>query len=103
MAQLVEQTFVRQFHDDDQDAVDDFDPVHRQQKRMSDGADIFEGLQLQLGVGAFGIEVVGFVADELDGLVNAAGRLALPDFAEAALAERLEEPVAGQRFRLCLQ
>ena len=63
----------------------------------------FEGLQLQLGVDAFGVEAVGLVADEFDRLEEAAGRLALPDFAEAALAERFEQPVAGQGFRLRLQ
>ncbi len=103
MAQLVEQAFVGQFHDDDEHAVDDLDAVHRQQERMTDGADVFEGLQLQFGVDAFGVEAVGLVADELDRLEEAAGRLTLPDLAEAALAERFEESVAGQGFRLRLQ
>ena len=70
---------------------------------MADGADGFEGLQLQLGVGAFAVEAIGLVADDFDGLEETAGGLALPDFAEAALAERFDETVAGQGFRLRLQ
>jgi hypothetical protein len=35
------------------------------------------------------------MADELDGLEDSAGGLALPDFAEAALSERLDEAISG--------
>src|SRR5262249_45209868 len=65
---------------------------------VADGLDAAEGLQLLLGalaVVAGGGEVA---EDELDGLEEAAGGLALPDLAEAAAAEALDEPVFGDRL-----
>ncbi len=103
MAQLIEQALVGQLHDDDEGALDDLNTVHRQEERMADGADGIEGLELQLRIGPLGVEGVELVADDFDGLEEASGGLALPDFAESALAERFHETVAGQQFRLRLQ
>ena len=64
----------------------------------------FERLQLLLG----GLcrprrAVVEVAVDELDGLEEAAGGFALPDLAEAAAAEPLDEPVAGDRLGLIVE
>ncbi len=101
----VVQAAVGQLHHDDQLAADPLDAVHAEQKRVAEGLDVLQGAQLLLGaVGAVRVNVVVGAADELDGLEKSARRLALPDLAEAAGAERLDEPVARDRFgvgRLC--
>ena len=79
-------------------AVDDLDAVDRADERVADLLDALEGLQLLLGAGAVDVEGVEVAVDELDGLEDAAGGLALPDLAEAAGAERLDQAVAGDRF-----
>ena len=93
------QAAVGQLHDDDQLAVDALDAVDAEQEGMAEGLDVLQSAQLLLGAGgAAVVEVVGVAADELDGLEKAAGGLAFPDLAEAAAAQRLDEPVAGDRF-----
>ena len=61
--------------------------------------DPLERLEFLFGVAdqvvVFGPQVA---VDDLDGLVDAAGRDALPDFPEAAASETVDEPVAGHRF-----
>ena len=96
----VVQAPVGQLHDDDQFAVDDLDAVHRQDERMADLLDALEGLQFLLGAGAVHVEGIEVAVDELDGLEQAARGLALPDFAEAAAAQRLDQAVAGNRLRI---
>ena len=58
----------------------------------------WRALQFLLGAGAVDVERVEVAVDELDGLEEAAGGLALPDFAEAAAAERFDQAVAGDRL-----
>src|SRR5262249_16601630 len=67
-----------------------------QQEGMAEGFDVLERAQLLLG-GAGAIQYARG-ADELDGLFQAAGCLALPHLAEAAPTEGLEEAVAGDGF-----
>ena len=57
-------------------------------------------LQFLLGADAVDVERVEVAVDELDGLEQAAGRLALPDLAEAAAAERFDQAIAGNRLRI---
>ena len=57
---------------------------------MAGGLDALQRPQF-LGGGRAALEVA---EDELDGLEEAAGGLALPDLAEAAAAQRLDEAVA---------
>ena len=59
-------------------------------------------LQFLLGADAFDVQGIEVAVDELDGLEQAAGCLALPDFAEAAAAQRLDQAVAGNRFGIDL-
>ncbi len=87
---------VGQFHNQDQHAVDDFDALEGEEEGVADALDALDGLALLGGEAGAG---VGVAADELDGLIEAAGGLALPNLAEAAAAERLDQPVAGQRLR----
>src|SRR5438874_937425 len=61
-----------------------------------------ERLELLLGAGAVEVEGVEVAEDELDGLEQAARRLALPRLAEAAAAERFDQAVAGERFAVRL-
>jgi len=88
------QAAVGQFHHDEQVAVDDLDAVHRQQERVADRLDVLEGAQLLGGAVGGVAEVAAPARDELDRLDEATGRFALPDLAEAAFAQRLEQAVA---------
>ena len=86
---------VGQLHDEDQHAVEDLDAFEGEEEGVADALDALDGFPFLGGEAAAG---VGVAADELDGLEEAAGGLALPDLAEAAAAQRLDEPVAGQRL-----
>ena len=100
LLEAVPEVAVGQLHDDDELAVDDVEAFEREDERMADGLDALEGLEFLLGalaVLAGGVEVA---VDELDGLEQAAGGLGFPDFAEAAAAQPLDQPVAGDRFGL---
>ena len=96
------QTAIRPLHDDDEFAGDFLDAVHRQNERVAHLLDAVKGLLFLFGAGAVHVEGVEVAEDELDGFEEAAGRLALPDLAEAAAAERLDQAVAGNRFRIWL-
>src|SRR5262245_29283736 len=67
---------------------------------MTDRLDQLERSQLFLGTEALVFEAVQVAIDELDRLEDAAWGLALPDFAEASLAQRLEQPIAANRFEV---
>src|SRR5207249_1563756 len=92
---------IRQLHDDDQLAIDILDTIQGEDKRMADFFDTIECLPFLLGVDSVHVERFEIAVDELDGLEETAGGLALPDLAEAAAAERFQEPVAGDR--LCIR
>ena len=63
---------------------------------MADGLDAAQGFEFLLGATAVGaVGGLQVAVDELDGLEQAAGGLGLPDFAEAAAAQALDQPVAG--------
>ncbi len=98
----VVQALVRHFHDDDQLALDDLDAVHGEDEGMADFLDAVEGVQLLFGPGAVDVERIEVAEDELDRLEQAARRLAFPDFAEAAAAERLDQAIARDRLRIGL-
>ena len=88
LGQQVVQAAVGQFHDDDQFAADVFNALQRKQKGMTQRLDVLEGPEFLFGtVEVVAEEVAVGTADELDGLVQAAGGLALPDLAEAAAAQ----------------
>ncbi len=86
---------VGQLHDEDQHPVEDLHAFEGEEEGMADALDALDGFSFLGGETAAG---VGVAADELDGLVEAAGGLALPDLTEAAAAQRLQEPVAGERL-----
>src|SRR5262249_9214971 len=94
----VPQVAVGQLHDDDELAVDDVVALEREDERMADGLDSAEGLEFLFGAVAVVAGRFEVAEDELDGLVDAPGRLALPDLAKAAPAQPLDEPVAGYGF-----
>src|SRR5262249_50269665 len=91
----VVQAPVGQLHDDDQIVADDLDAVQGEDERVADGLDALDGMQLFEGTIGARVEGTLLAVDELDGLGQAAGGLALPDLAEAAAAERFEQAVAG--------
>jgi hypothetical protein len=66
--------------------------------------DPFESLEFLFGVPdkviVFGAEVA---VDDLDSFEDAAGRFALPDFAEAPGTEAVEEPVSRNGFGVRLE
>src|SRR5262245_48107867 len=68
---------------------------------MADRFDAIQRLELLLDgrLAPFG-RAAERAVDELDGLEDAAGGLGLPDFAETARAEALDELVARNRLRL---
>ena len=92
------QVLVGQLHDDDEFAADVLDLLDGEDERVADLLDALERLHLLLGAGAVAVERVQVAVDELDGLVDAAGRHALPHLAEPAGAEGLDQPVAGDRL-----
>jgi hypothetical protein len=88
---------VSQLGDDDEVAGDDLDALDGKEERMAKAFDVLQGPELP--VGAAGVPVEARVAlDELDGLAQPGGRPALPNLAEAALAQRFEQAIAGDRF-----
>jgi len=94
----IPEILVGQFHDDHELTVDDIKAFQRKNIGMADGEDAAEGFEFLLGtmVGVAGAAEVA--ENEFDGFMDAAGRLGLPDFAEAAAAQPLDEAVAGDRF-----
>src|SRR6185369_16345725 len=89
---------VRQFHDDDDFPLGShLDQLVGEDEGMAhvllDHA--VERLALLFGAGPIDVEGVEAAEDELDGLLETAGGLALPDFAEPAAAERLDEAITG--------
>ncbi len=98
--QLV-QVLVGQLHDDDQRAVEALDAIHRKQEGMANGLDPLHGAQLLLRAGAVAGQVVHVAEHELDGLEQPPRRLAFPHFAEPAAAQRLDQPITGDRLGLC--
>jgi hypothetical protein len=88
------QAAVGQLHDDDQHPAGDLDPVQRQDERVADVLDALQRGRLLRGRRGRPPGIALGRADELDGLEQAAGDLALPDLAEAAATQRLDEPVA---------
>src|SRR5439155_21882470 len=92
------EALVGQLHDDDQFAVDHLDALQRQEEGVADRLDQLQGAEFLLGGGGVAVEAVEVAENELDGLGQAAGGLALPDLAEAAAAQRLQEAVTGDRL-----
>ncbi|MFO0841381.1 MAG: hypothetical protein U0797_03135 [Gemmataceae bacterium] len=97
LREQVVQAAVGQLGDQDQVAVDQLDPLDRQQERVAKAFDVLQRAELLLGV-AGGCVEPGVAGDELDRLEEPPRGLALPDLTEPALAQRLEELVAGDRF-----
>src|SRR5437870_2576275 len=77
--QDVIEVLVGQLGDDNQLAGDDLDPFGREQERVPDGLDAFEGAEFLLGLDAFTPQGVEVAVDELDGLEQPPRDLALPD------------------------
>ena len=100
MMQQLLQVLVRQLHDDDQFSLNAFEPVDGQKKGMADGFDVLDGVQLVLGPLAVAAQAIEVAVNELDGLEDAAGGFAFPNFAEAAGAQEFEETVAGDRLSI---
>src|SRR5262249_21959633 len=98
----VVQALVGQLHDDDQLAVHLLDQLGGDDERVADLADAVQGALLLLGAGGVDVERVEVAEDELDGLEQPAGGLTLPDLAEAAAAQRLDQAVARQGFAVGL-
>src|SRR5262249_50089632 len=87
---------VGQLHDDEELAIDDVVAFERENVRMADALDAFEGLEFLADANL----IVFFAAveaavDDFDGLHDAARGARFPDLAETALAEALQKLVAG--------
>src|SRR5207248_5831792 len=98
----VVQRALGQLHDDDELAVNGFDAVERADERMTHLADALQSVQLLFGADAFDVEGIEVAVDEFDGFEDAAGGLALPDFAEAAASEPFDESIPGDRLGVAL-
>src|SRR5262249_32247901 len=99
LLEAIVEGLVGQFHDDDKLAIELVNPVDLANEGMADVNDSLEGLALLLGPHRVHIERVEVAIDDLDCLVDAARRFALPDLAEATAAQWLKQPVAGNGFR----
>src|SRR5438034_10442653 len=91
---------IGQLHDDDELPFDDIDALDAEDERMVDFLDAVECLQLLSGR-HFAVAVVEAALHELDGFGNAARRFGLPNVAETALAQWLDERVARDRLPAC--
>ena len=98
LAQAFVQVLVGQLHDDEEFAADVLDLLDGQDERVADLLDALQRLHLLDRAGVVAVERVEVAVDELDGLVDAAGRDALPHLAEPAGADGLEQAVAGDRL-----
>src|SRR5438046_1904994 len=68
---------------------------------MPDRLDVLQRPQLLIGAGTLRVMQFAIVAmNEFDGLEKSAGCFALPDLAEAALAQRLDQAIARNRLRV---
>ena len=94
------QALIREFGDDEQLAADILNLLDGKHKGMAHPFDPLQRATLLLGAGGVRIHGVEIAVDELDGFEETARRLAFPDFAEAACAQRLNEAVAGKRLRI---
>jgi hypothetical protein len=70
--------------------------------RMANFLDALQGVEFLLGADAVGVERIEVAEDELDGLGQSARRLAFPDFPESTAADRFDQAVSGNRFRVRL-
>ena len=77
-------------------ALDDFDPVQGEDKRVANFLHALEGGQLLFGAGRLQIEGFEVSINEFDGFEEDAGGFAFPDFAKAAAAQRLDQAVARE-------
>ena len=75
----VQKGVVRQLTDHDELAVEDFDALERQDKRVPDLLDLLQGSELLAGLGIGELSI-----DELDRLEQTARSLGLPDLAKTA-------------------
>src|SRR6185437_11964218 len=98
--EAIPQIFVGQLHDNHELAVDDVVAFQREDVRVADGFDAAEGFQFLFGAMTVIAGSAEIAENELDRFEQTAGRFALPDIAEAAAADALNEPVSGNRFGL---
>src|SRR5262249_2617618 len=102
LAEAVPERAVGQLGGDDELAVDDVVTFEGEDVGMADLLDAAEGLELLLGAVALIRIHAGAGAklaiDELHRLQHTAGRLGLPDLAEAAAAKPLDQSVPRDRF-----
>src|SRR5262249_48891827 len=88
---------VGKFGDDDEVAADDLDAFDGEQEGVAKALDVLEGAAFLIGAAGLVVQA-DLAVDELDGLEQSAGGLALPNLPEATLAQRFEQSVAGDRF-----
>jgi hypothetical protein len=92
------EVLVGELHDDEKLAADILNLLDGEDEGMADLLHPFEGFHLLDGASVVSVQGVEVSVDELDRLVDSAGRDALPDFAEAAGSNRFQQPVTRQRF-----
>jgi hypothetical protein len=92
------QVAVGQLHHDDEFAAHVLNLLDGHHERVPHLLDAVERFEFLNGARVVAVERVQVPVHELDGLVDAAGRDALPHFAEPAGADRFDQPVAGERF-----
>src|SRR5207253_1612217 len=106
--EAVGQGAVRQLHDDDEVVVDVLETVQEEDEGVAHRLDADERFPFLIGARAVRLAAAedgvivrrGAALHELDGFEKPAGRLGFPDFAEAAAAEALDEPIAWDRFSM---
>jgi len=67
---------------------------------VANGLDAMQGAQFLFGLGRLGADGVEIAVHEFDGLEQAAGGLAEPDFREATSAKSVDETVARDRLAI---
>src|SRR5262249_33615731 len=83
-------------------AIENINPFCGKHERMPHFLHAAQRLEFLIGAYALVVECFEAAVDELYGLQQAAGAFALPDFAEPAAAERLDEAIAWNGLRIGL-
>src|SRR5207248_3741131 len=94
LAEAVPQGAVGQLGDDHQLTVYDLEQLDGKDEGVADVDDALEGFEFLGGARTLVVRGVEVAVDEFDRLEQAARRFRLPDFAEAAAAQALDEPIA---------
>ena len=99
LAETIPKVAVGQLHDDNELAIDDVEAFEREDIRVADRLDPVQSLQFLFGGAAFVLGGVQIPEHELHRFKEPTGGFDLPNFAETAATESLDQAVATELLR----